>query len=156
MEDYSFLPCLGVKLKQSFFSESSGHSRCGYSKTEQTPSKLEGREAAGKQRLSCNLGASELYRAGGKKSASPLRVLAPSHSLHLTQSTWLWGLRHRHTGDEAALIPLIREAFVLSHFAARERVLQGQTTAICHRRAFRALNSNCAPVESPFRLVLQS
>lgn len=81
MEDYSCLPCLGVKLKQSFFSESSGHSHCGSSKTEQRPSKLEGSNAAGKQLLSCNLGASELYRAGGKKSASPLRVLASSHSV---------------------------------------------------------------------------
>jgi len=40
--------------------------------------------------------------------------------LHLMQSTWLLGQRHRHTGDKAAQIPLIGEAFVLSQFSARE------------------------------------
>lgn len=89
MEDYSCLPCLGVKLKQSFFSESSGHSECGSSKTEQTPSKLEGSDAAGKQLLSHNLGASELHRAGGKKSVRPLKVLAPSHSVSAPDEEYL-------------------------------------------------------------------
>lgn len=57
----------------------------------------------------------------GKSLLNPLRSWPPSTMcLHLTQSTWLVGLRHRHTGDRAALIPLIGEAFVLSHFAARE------------------------------------
>lgn len=58
----------------------------------------------------------------GKSLLDLLRSWPPATvCLHLTQSTWLRGLRHRRTGDEAALIPLIREAFVLSHFAARER-----------------------------------
>lgn len=57
----------------------------------------------------------------GKSLLDPLRSCPPcTVCLHLTQSTWLVGLRHRHTGDKAALIPLIGEAFVLSHFAARE------------------------------------
>lgn len=56
----------------------------------------------------------------GKSLLDSLRSwLTVTVCLHLMQCTWLTGLRHSHTRDEATLIPLIREAFVLSHFAAR-------------------------------------
>lgn len=126
-------------------------------RTEQPPSKSEGSYAAGQQLPSYNLGVGNYIGQGGKSLLDPLRSWPPATvRLHLMQSSWRVGLRQTRRRQGSTNSSNRRGICFITLCCKRARVLQGQTTAICRRRAFRALNSNCAPAESPFRLVLES